>query len=58
MRLFPNGGKLFDNNSKDRGVYMKTANPTAGQTSDMVAEYSCRTGLNMECLLICLQDDM
>jgi beta-glucosidase len=44
MRLFLNGEKLFDNSSKDRGVYMKTADLVAGQTYDMVAEYSYRIG--------------
>ncbi|MDR1594492.1 MAG: glycoside hydrolase family 3 C-terminal domain-containing protein [Prevotellaceae bacterium] len=40
MRLFLNGEKLFDHDSKERGVYMKTTSLVAGQTYDIVAEYS------------------
>jgi beta-glucosidase len=48
MRLFLNGKRLFDNGSKDRGVYMKTVDLVAGQTYDIVAEYSYRTGSDVE----------
>jgi beta-glucosidase len=40
MRLFLNGEKLFDNNAKERGVFLKTAELEAGKTYDIVAEYA------------------